>query len=331
MSYNIVDGKGKTIKLETNLRELQQELAKKTDQAVAKVASSQHAKLERKELTDWDFNELQLVIETEHSGKLVRAYPSLCLEGKKINLKVFAQQQDQASNHHRALAQLVAIQIQNPAKYITDHLKQTEKLALTTLGYGSVTEYVTDLTVALAAQKIESVAGDNLISNKTQFELVRDQVSAELVEKSFDIAKILDKSAANLRAATKAISNAKAIDFLNELAAEKQHLADLASKNLLSNMGLSRLNRLPIYFAAVEQRIIKLQENPARDRLSSSELNQALDAFEKAGGATPLQPGASSQVVSARWMLEELRVSLFAQSLGTSESVSVQRIKKLLS
>jgi len=73
-----------------------------------------------------------------------------------------------------------------------------------------------------------------------------------------------------------------------------------------------------------------MTENPSRDRAASQELDQALGLYIFAGGKFPLQAGSSEKLVAARWLLEEFRISLFAQPLGTAETVSVQRIKKAL-
>jgi ATP-dependent helicase HrpA len=71
-------------------------------------------------------------------------------------------------------------------------------------------------------------------------------------------------------------------------------------------------------------------EDVGRDRTAAVELDQALALYEAAGGKLPLQPHAPAHLVKVRWMLEEFRVSLFAQSLGTAEPISLQRIKKAL-
>ena len=92
----------------------------------------------------------------------------------------------------------------------------------------------------------------------------------------------------------------------------------------------SRLPRLEVYLKAIAMRIDKLLDNPMRDRVAAAELDQAIGIYTFAGGTLPLAPTAKPEIVTARWMLEELRVSLFAQTLGTAESVSVQRIKKVL-
>ena len=77
-------------------------------------------------------------------------------------------------------------------------------------------------------------------------------------------------------------------------------------------------------------RVRRMQENPGRDRQLMTEFAQASEAFAKAGGRTPIDPEADPALVRVRWLLEELRVGLFAQELRTAETVSVQRIRKAL-
>jgi ATP-dependent helicase HrpA len=91
--------------------------------------------------------------------------------------------------------------------------------------------------------------------------------------------------------------------------------------NIVSASGMERITRIPIYLQASKMRIEKLLENPERDRIAELELNEALALLEKA---------APEKRIGVRWMIEELRVSLFAQVLGAAETVSVQRIKKAL-
>ena len=78
-------------------------------------------------------------------------------------------------------------------------------------------------------------------------------------------------------------------------------------------------------------RVRRMQENPGRDRQLATEFDQARTAYEKAGGTTPIDPEAEPRLVRVRWLLEELRVGLFAQELRTAETVSVKRIVKALS
>jgi ATP-dependent helicase HrpA len=132
------------------------------------------------------------------------------------------------------------------------------------------------------------------------------------------------------REAGKAISSVKDFSFLGLLATEKTHLEQLVPNNFVSAIGIERLPRLPIYLQAIKIRLEKLVENSDRDFVATAELNQAIGVFSGAGGQIPLPDNASPKLVKARWLLEELRVSLYAQTLGTAEPASVQRIKKAL-
>jgi ATP-dependent helicase HrpA len=114
------------------------------------------------------------------------------------------------------------------------------------------------------------------------------------------------------------------------LAAEKQHVTELLNPGFISAAGLGRLPRILVYLQAIKQRIEKLVDNSERDRVASLELDQAIGLYVFAGGKFPLAEDSSAKLTAARWLIEELRVSLFAQALGTSETVSVQRIKKAL-
>jgi ATP-dependent helicase HrpA len=114
------------------------------------------------------------------------------------------------------------------------------------------------------------------------------------------------------------------------LANQKKHVASLLPKKLISTTGTNQLSRLPVYLKANLLRTFKLLEDLERDRRLEIELNQAILLFENAGGAVPLKAGMPESIVKARWALEEFRVSLFAQQLGTAEPVSLDRIKKIL-
>jgi ATP-dependent helicase HrpA len=220
--------------------------------------------------------------------------------------------------------------IPSPAKYIESHLKQQEKLALAALPYQGIGAFVDDVIAALAIEEIQKIEADGLIFTRRQFEAIRDSVQARVLEFCFEIASLASAISDATREANKAISSAPAMDFLNELSDEKAHISQLLSKNFISATPLERLRRLPVYLKAISIRITKMQENPLKDRAAQVELIQALQVFATAGGELPLPTSASGNLVRARWLLEELRVSLFAQTLGTKEPVSLQRIKKAL-
>jgi ATP-dependent helicase HrpA len=213
------------------------------------------------------------------------------------------------------LVQLVREKIASPADYVAEHLSKEEKLSLVAVGYKNTAAFVDDVITALIDQEI---SGRGVEANPDE---IRAVVVERSIEECFAAAKVMEKIAISFRQASKAISEVQGMSVLHVLTAEKIHIAQLMSGNVVSSTGLGRITRIPVYLQASKLRIEKLLENPERDRIAEIELNEALALVAKAPG---------DKVAAVRWMLEELRVSLFAQVLGAAEPVSVQRIKKAL-
>jgi len=119
--------------------------------------------------------------------------------------------------------------------------------------------------------------------------------------------------------------------MLSPLADTREQLSSLVYPGFASETGLTQLRRLPVYLAGIVHRIGKLGENLGRDRVWMTEVQTATARYELAGGRLPLLPDSTVSLMRARWLLEELRISLFAQHLGTAEPVSLQRIVRVLS
>jgi len=279
-------------------------------------------------LQGWDFEKLPQRLDSVLAGGSVAAFPALSLSGTRVDIRVFTTESDQAASHIHGLVQLVKNAIPSPAKYVQDHLTMTEKLALASLGYKDVEAFVDDALTALIYQAAKKAEPFGLLFEKSQFEKVRDLVSASLLEKCFELAKPLTKAAASAAEASKSISEISDFALLAVLAEEKQHIKELTSGSILTVMEIERVGRLSVYLSAIGIRVRRLLENPDRDAKGWAEFELARDLFIVAGGKIPIS--APAKLVEARWMLEELRVGLFAQVLGTAHPVSVQRIAKAL-
>jgi ATP-dependent helicase HrpA len=238
---------------------------------------------------------------------------------------------------------LVRASIASPAKYVLEQLTQNERLALAAAPYKNSTELVDDAIDASIDRVLFAMRPDGLIFSKHEFETLRDRVQSQLMDSLFDTTALVVRILAAVREADKTIANTNALAFMAVLAGEKQHLADLVCPRFISRAGLHRLSRILIYVRAITERVTRMADDPGRDRTVANELDAALTLYESAGGRVPLPELTStldsatlaiashtSPLVRARWALEELRVSLFAQHLGTAEPVSLQRIKKML-
>ena len=217
------------------------------------------------------------------------------------------------------LAKQVREQIASPAEYVAEHLSKEEKLSIVSVGYQNTSAFVDDVILALINEQLAQV-GDE-ITAETKTDDLRAKVSEQSIEQCFDLAKFMMKISQASREATKTISEIQDMSLLFVLANEKKHIAELMPSKLISATGIERITRIPVYLQASKMRIEKLLENPERDRIAELELNEALAIYENS---------AIEKRGKARWLIEELRVSLFAQVLGAAETVSVQRIKKAL-
>lgn len=333
VSYKILEADATEIAIGTDLAKLQRELADHVIAAVSEVIEIEGDSIEESDLDAWTFEDVPVQLDASHGKNKISAFPSLVWNGatNQVDLKLLSSRAQQLSEHPRGVVELVVKSIPSPVKYIDSHLTQPEKLAIASLGYQGVGGFVTDVIRAAANQQLEESHSEQLLTRAAEFEKLRNLVEAISIELAFDVSKVLLKISRAASDANKSISNAKAIDFLTVLASEKLHIQGLTSGNIVSATGLARLSRLEVYLKAVALRVQKLQDNPERDRISAIELGKAEDLFEAAGGKIPLPEKAPEKLVATRWLLEEFRVSLFAQNLGTQDAVSFKRIQKLLS
>ena len=324
MTFAAIDDRGTRVGISKDLAELQSRFAERARTSVAKAttASGPDRSLERSGITSWDLGDLPELVE---SGP-VRGYPALVDEGTSVAIRVFATVAEQASAHPRGVRRLLALTVPSPLGYVNDHLTQAEKLLLAASPYPSTPALLDD---ALLAVLDDQLAGRALFT-AAGFESLRLEVSAGLMDALFalvaQIAKVIDAS----RVADRAISGASSLAFMSPLADARAQLAALVGPGFVRATGVAAMRRLPLYLAGITHRVERLADNPGRDRQWQTEIEQATDLYRDAGGTLPLAPDSEPRLVTARWMLEELRLSLFAQHLGAAGPVSVQRIRKAL-
>jgi ATP-dependent helicase HrpA len=332
-TFAVIDQRGKRLGRSKDLAALQQRFAAKARDSVAAVATARIPDaLERASVPEWDMRELPRQVDTTVGGlqNTVRGYPALVDERGTVALRILATPAEQARQHPRGVRRLLLSEIPSPASYVQEHLTAPEKLALATAPYASTPALFADCLAAVVDEVLEADASAGLVFTQTDYERVRDRVSAVVVDAMFDTVKQVAATLTAARAAEKALSAASSMALLAPLADAKQQLANLVYPGFISATGRAQLRHLPRYLKGIAWRVEKLPENPGRDRVWLTEVQNATARYTDAGGTLPLAPGAGPSIRHARWMLEELRISLFAQPLGTAESVSLQRIVKVL-
>ncbi|WP_010205813.1 ATP-dependent RNA helicase HrpA [Salinibacterium sp. PAMC 21357] len=334
VTFAVIDERGKKVGTNKSLRSLQASLKPVARASVARAVegSTQGSTersantLERSGITSWDFGELDRSRDTKHGGNTIRAYPALVDDGTSVSIRLMSTPYDQTIAHQSGVRRLLLLAIPSPLGYINEHLTSTEKLVLAQSPYRSTNALFDDCLLAC----IDSVMGEREIFTQAEFETLRNEISAGLVDSLFTTVSLVASIVSGVRLADKAIRAATSMHLLTPLGDAREQLDSLVFAGFVSATGLTQLRRLPIYLKGIEHRVTKLTENPGKDRGWMSEVELATRRYKDAGGTLPLEQHPEPQIVRARWMLEELRLSLFAQHLGTAESVSVQRIAKVL-
>ncbi|WP_113718665.1 ATP-dependent RNA helicase HrpA [Arthrobacter dokdonensis] len=282
---------------------------------------------ERSGLTGWSVGALPREVKRLVSGHTVTGYPALVDEGATAGVRVFQRQDAQESAMRAGVIRLLALRVPSPDRYILDHLSNTEKLTFSQNPHGSVTDLIADCTLAT----IDKLTPAALPWNEAEFNALYDTVRAELIDTVFTVTAVVERVLASKLRIDKALGASNSLPLISALNDIRQQLDLLVYPGFVAKTGYAQLSQLPRYLAAIERRLEKLPSNVARDGQSMAAVQRLEDEYDDAMAA--LLPGQRSTagLEHVRWMLEELRVSLFAVELGTAYSVSEKRIRVALS
>ncbi|RLP68252.1 ATP-dependent RNA helicase HrpA [Mycetocola reblochoni] len=329
VTFRVVDERGRRIRSGKDLGELQRLLSERTAQRVQASTRTAHS-IEREGITRWDMDEIPRYVDTESGGNVIRGYPALEDTGDSVRLTVVATAAEQARIMPGGLRRLLLLATPSPVSYVQQHLSAAEKLTLSASPYPSTTALFDDCLRACVDEVLVRLKPDGLLFLRAEFEAVRDRVSQSVMNAMFDTVSTTARILTGQRAAEKALKAATGMNTLSAVTDAKAQLDGLVFPGFISATGRERLAQLPRYVSGIAYRAQRLPENPNRDRAWQNQIDAATRSFLDAGGSIPLAADAPAFLVRTRWLLEEFRISLFAQQLGTAETVSPQRIAKSL-
>jgi ATP-dependent helicase HrpA len=221
---------------------------------------------------------------------------------------------------------LLQLRLPSPERYVLEHLNNREKLVFTQNPHGSVTELIADCTVAA----IDKLVPAEPPFTRAEFDRLHDHVRAELIDTVFQVTALVEQvlsGAARIRKALKQSASLAAINSLNDVKAQLEHLVH---PGFVAATGWEQLQHLPRYVRAMEVRLEKLAGHLQRDTAGMLAVQKLEDDYDAALDALPAAMPVPEDLRRVGWMIEELRVSLFAQELGTAQTVSEKRIRKAL-
>ncbi|AQY02240.1 ATP-dependent RNA helicase HrpA [Microbacterium foliorum] len=346
MNFRAVDERGRVAGSNRDLSTLQAELADRARSSVARSiaapprrpgpskgpqpAAAAAASIEQEGLTAWTFGELPEVLDTRVAGGVVRGYPAIVDQGKTVSVRVESTADAAITATRAGVQRLVLLGVPSPSSYVQQHLTSQEKLALAASPYQSAAALIEDCRAAVVQKLIDREASGGIVRTPVEFERVRDAVSASLVDELFACVSLVARILTKARDVERGIRSQNSLALLGPLNDIRTQLSGLLHPGFVSAAGVDRLAHFPRYLDGMLDRLKTLANEPGKDRTRMSEFERMAKVFEDAGGTIPLEPGAPAALVETRWLLEEYRVSVFAQRLGTAQPVSPQRIMKVL-
>ena len=307
-----------------DLEALRRELAPAVRATVSRAA----ADVERAGLTSWSFGELPATFAGALAGRTVEGFPALVDEGPTVALRVLGSAAEARAATRSGVRRLLALTVPSPVKGVVGRLDNTSKLALGDNPYGAVPALLDDCVTAALDLLLERHGGPP--ADEAGFTVLRDAVRADLPDTTYDVVRTVARVLAAAGEVTRRASGSTAPAALPSVLDVRAHVARLVRPGFVSATGAARLDDLARYLTADLRRLDLLASAPGRDRERLGRV-EAVEA-EHARWLAGLRPERRSEpaVRDVAWMLEELRVSVFAQQLGTPYSVSEKRIYRAM-
>jgi ATP-dependent helicase HrpA len=305
-----------------DVAELQRELRPRLRAVLSQAAAG----ITRSGLRSWDFGALPRVFA---DGSVV-AFPALFDAGEVVDVRLFETEAAARSAMWAGTRRLILLGAPSPVKSIAGRLSTREKLALSHNPHGSVAAMFADC-VNCAADYLMAEAGGPAW-DREGFERLSASVRSGLPEVTAEVVTQVESALRLAHSVETRLGDLRADAVQPAVADMRAQLSRLIYPGFVTATGYRRLPHLTRYLGGMERRLDKLPENPARDAASMAVAQRAEQAYRQAvadlpaGRRDPGGPGHDADATDVRWMLEELRVSLFAQTLGTLAPVSENRV-----
>ncbi|TWP49512.1 ATP-dependent RNA helicase HrpA [Lentzea tibetensis] len=318
LTFQIVDADNRKLAEGKDLAALKDQLR----QEVRETLSAAAGHLERTGITTWDIGTLPRTIEQRQAGITVTAYPTLVDQGDSVAIKVLDTPGRQAYAMRRGVRRLLLLNLNSPVKMLQRNLDNAAKLVLTRNPHGGVAQLLADCISCAVDRLMGEPAWDEAAYTK-QIAKVRAALNdttwvvVQEVRKVLEIAQDVELKLNALKGADASKQDIRA-----------QYNA-LVYNGFVTATGYDRLHDLGRYLRGIERRIEKLPQNAARDQEWTDRVHQVHAEYRELRSQSPADEPAP-ELDEIRWMIEELRLSYFAQTVGTAYTVSDKRIFKAL-
>ena len=324
VTFAVEAGDGTEMARGKDLAVLQEKLAGTSRRAVAAAVAGDW---ERHGLRTWpeDLAELPRTVERQVDGHAVRGYPGLAATPAGVDVRVFATEAERDAAFRPGLRRLLRLATPSPVKSLEKGLDPRTRLVLGSNPDGSLSALLDD-----CADAAVDVLAPAAVWTRAEFDAVRVRVGAGLAGAA---AEVLSRIARVLEALHEvelqlpANPSPAQADAVGDIRAQ---LSSLVPKGFVAATGAAHLNDLTRYLTGISRRLERLPHAPAADRERMDRVHAVEDAYRELLQALSPTRAAGEDIRDIARLIEEFRVSLWAQQLGTARPVSEQRIYRAI-
>ncbi|WP_304637227.1 MULTISPECIES: ATP-dependent RNA helicase HrpA [Pseudoalteromonas] len=320
LQFEVRDEHDKLLARGLNLSKLKAQLQGKVTDTLSKVADKG---IEKADLTEWSFGELPSSYVKKQGQYEIKAFPALVDKKDSAAVELFDNEHKAQQAHQQGLRRLVLLNVPSPIKYLQQNLPNKSKLGLYFNPFGKVNDLIDDC-IAAAVDSLLIKYGN--IRTADAFEKAKEQIRGELGDTVVEIATQVEQVLSIAHGLNKRMKGRVDLTMITAHGDIKSQLQNLVFKGFVSQHGAAKMTDLIRYLKAIERRLEKLPVDPNRDRLCVLELEKVAEQYQKLANKIPKGMPIPEEINAIFWMQQELRVSLFAQTLGTPYPVSAKRV-----
>ena len=329
MNFKVIDEHGRQLDMGRNLAQLRAEFGGQAQQSFQNIAARDVPAAEAgqfENLTSWSFGELPELLEIRKGSQTLFGYPALVDHGDHCDVEVFDDPQEAARIHHAGLRRLFALQLREQVKFIEKNIPNLQQMAMQYMTLGTQEELRNQI-VMMALERACLQAP--LPRNEAEFNTRKEEGRARLSLLAQEIARLVGTILAEFAGLPRKLLQAK--PFGSAYQDMEGQLARLMTKSFVIDTPYVQLTHFPRYLKGMVMRVDKLKGDPARDSQRIQEMTPLVQQWQRAEKQLRSQGrgAADARLDEFRWMLEELRVALFAQELRTPQPMSVKRLQKV--
>jgi ATP-dependent RNA helicase HrpA len=325
MNIRVLDQDANVLSSGRNLQQLKSDLTAQLEDSFMQFPNTQDSE---ESFTQWEFDDLVEVVETEINGLTIKAYPALVDNHDSVVIQHFdtAKKADQYMAY--GLIRLYSLVLNKDLKYLKKNLSELNKIKMYYAALGTVDEIVESILYAVIKQLF--LPEGQMVRKKIDFEKSIEQGIPKLIETGNEFYRLIADILKKNHKISMTMKGSIQPSSIRTFADIKEQLSMLIYDGFAEETPLVYLKSMPRYLDAMQRRLEKLSYSPEKDASKLAQLKPLWDEWMDLTERNNYSDNASEALDEFHWMLEEYRVSLFAQELKTAIPVSEAKLLKQL-